>query len=173
MKPPLQLTGRRVYGPDVLSTLNRAFDEAWAEISGNFADDPLIVQSARNRLADALLRAADQQGCRDLERVKPPPFGAWRSATGGLEGSEPRRPDRRPTMLGAADTFLRLPQGIAKTNVFRKRCLRGSTPSIASALPGALVTTDRARRRRTARADTIPRATQTPWPARTPPTTYF
>jgi hypothetical protein len=70
MKPPSQLTARRLYGPDVLSTLNQAFDEAWAEISGNFVDDPLIVRSARNRLADALLRAADQEGCRDLERLK-------------------------------------------------------------------------------------------------------
>ena len=70
MKPPSQLTGPGLYGPDVLSTLNQAFEEAWAEISGNFADDPHMVQSARNRLADALLRAADQQGCRDLERLK-------------------------------------------------------------------------------------------------------
>jgi hypothetical protein len=70
MKPPSQLNGRRLYGPDVLTTLNQAFDEAWVEISGNFADDPLIVQSARNRLADALLRAADQEGCRDLDRLK-------------------------------------------------------------------------------------------------------
>jgi hypothetical protein len=70
MKPPSQPNGRRLYGPDVLTTLNQAFDEAWVEISGNFADDPLIVQSARNRLADALLRAADQEGCRDLDRLK-------------------------------------------------------------------------------------------------------
>ena len=70
MKLPSQLSGRRLYGPDVLSTLNQAFEEAWAEISSNFADDPLMVQSARHRLADALLRAADQEGCRDLDRLK-------------------------------------------------------------------------------------------------------
>jgi hypothetical protein len=70
MKPPSQLTGRRLYGPDGLSTLNQAFEEAWAEISGKCLNDPLLVQSARNRLADALLRAADQEGCRDLERLK-------------------------------------------------------------------------------------------------------
>ena len=70
MNSPSQLNGHRLYGPDVLGILNQAFDDAWAEISNAFADDPLAVQSARNRLAEALLRAADQDGCSDLERLK-------------------------------------------------------------------------------------------------------
>jgi hypothetical protein len=65
--PPLE---NRSYGPDALGVLNQAFDSAWAEIAGNFADDALEVQSARNKLADALLRAADQQGCTDVEILK-------------------------------------------------------------------------------------------------------
>jgi len=57
-------------GPDVLSLLNQAFNEAWTEIRHNFVDDPAALQTARNKLADALLRAADQEGCRDAERLK-------------------------------------------------------------------------------------------------------
>ena len=65
--PPLE---NRSYGPDALGVLNQAFDSAWAEIASNFADDALEVQSARNKLADALLRAADRQGCTDVEILK-------------------------------------------------------------------------------------------------------
>ena len=58
------------YGPDALSILNQAFDDAWTEIAGNFGDEPLEVQSARTKLADALLRAADVVGCADADALK-------------------------------------------------------------------------------------------------------
>ena len=70
MTSPSHHSGHGSYGPDALSTLNRAFDDAWAEIAGNFPDDALEMQGARNKLADALFRAADQEGCRDVERLK-------------------------------------------------------------------------------------------------------
>jgi hypothetical protein len=60
----------RSYGPDALANLHQAFDHAWAEIAGNFADDALTVQSARDKLAEALLKAAEQEGCADVETLK-------------------------------------------------------------------------------------------------------
>lgn len=55
--------GQRSYGPDALNRLNRAFDEAWADIAVNFGGDPMVTQSARSKLAEAVLRAADRVGC--------------------------------------------------------------------------------------------------------------
>jgi hypothetical protein len=60
----------RSYGPDALHVLNQAFDAAWADIAGFFGDDPSIVQDARNKLADALLRAADRDGATDVEGMR-------------------------------------------------------------------------------------------------------
>lgn len=50
--------------------LNRAFDAVWADIAGFYGDDPAIVQNARNKLADALLKAADRDGARDVEAMR-------------------------------------------------------------------------------------------------------
>jgi hypothetical protein len=49
------------FGPDALHLLNQAFDSAWREIADNIGNDPLEVQSARNKLADALLSAANDR----------------------------------------------------------------------------------------------------------------
>jgi hypothetical protein len=57
-----RLSEHRCYGPYALQVLNQAFDTAWADIAGLYGDDPLLVQSARNKLADAVLRAADRDG---------------------------------------------------------------------------------------------------------------
>jgi hypothetical protein len=70
MKSSWPLAGGRSYGPETLGTLNQAFDKAWVEIAGNFGDDPFEVESARSKLADAMLRAADQEGCADVETLK-------------------------------------------------------------------------------------------------------
>ena len=64
------LSDRQSYGPDALHVLNQAFDAAWADIAGFYGDDPSTVQSARNKLADALLRAADRVGCSDVEVLR-------------------------------------------------------------------------------------------------------
>jgi hypothetical protein len=64
------LVGDGSYGPDALGILNRAFDDAWTDIAGNFGDERLEVETARNKLADALLRAADEEGCVSVEALK-------------------------------------------------------------------------------------------------------
>jgi len=69
MAPHLRRSKHRSYGPDALQVLNQAFDAAWADIAGFYGDDPSLVQSARNKLADAVLRAADRDGFSDTEAL--------------------------------------------------------------------------------------------------------
>jgi hypothetical protein len=57
------------FDPDALKALGRAFDEAWAEIASHFALDPLIVESARLALADAILSVATESS-RDVHVLK-------------------------------------------------------------------------------------------------------
>ena len=78
MKAPSSLAAQGTYGPDALNAINRAFDEAWADIAGNLGDDPLAVQAAREKLADPVLRSADQ-GCLDVEALKSAALDAVRS----------------------------------------------------------------------------------------------
>ena len=51
---------------ETLSVIFRAFDEAWASVAPQFADDP---QDARERLAHAVLLVA-REDSRDPERLK-------------------------------------------------------------------------------------------------------
>ena len=46
-----------------------AFDEAWADIAGNFANDPQTVETARLRLARHMT-SLPQAHIRDVEQVK-------------------------------------------------------------------------------------------------------
>jgi len=48
------------FGPATLKIIGQAFDEAWAEIAGNFGDNPTHVDNARLRLAEALLSVATE-----------------------------------------------------------------------------------------------------------------
>jgi hypothetical protein len=48
------------FGPDTLKALGQAFDEAWAEIAGNFGNDASEIETARLRLAEALLSIASE-----------------------------------------------------------------------------------------------------------------
>ncbi len=64
-----EVIGSRAYGPETLSALHQAFDEAWAAIANNIGSDVRDVKDARNRLADALLAAAEQD-CRDVGKLK-------------------------------------------------------------------------------------------------------
>ena len=57
------------FGPDALKALGQAFDEAWAEIAGNFGNEPAVIESARLTLAEALLSVADDDS-RDVEALK-------------------------------------------------------------------------------------------------------
>jgi hypothetical protein len=53
-------------GPDALKAIGLAFDEAWANIAGNFGDGQ--VEGARLRLATVLLSIASDDS-RDVESL--------------------------------------------------------------------------------------------------------
>ena len=57
------------FGPEALKVIGQAFDAAWAEIADNFGGDPLAVEAARLKLADALLSIANEDS-RDVEVLK-------------------------------------------------------------------------------------------------------
>ena len=55
-------TRRRIdgasFGPDALKAMGQAFDAAWEHVRESFGADPLIIETARLALADALLSVA-------------------------------------------------------------------------------------------------------------------
>ena len=57
------------FAPDGLKAIGQAFDEAWKEIAANFGNEPAVIESARLKLAQALLSVADDIG-RDVEALK-------------------------------------------------------------------------------------------------------
>jgi hypothetical protein len=57
------------FGPDALKTISQAFDEAWASIGGSFGSDPLSIEAARLKLAQAVLSVASESS-RDVEALK-------------------------------------------------------------------------------------------------------
>jgi|SRR6476620_2102924 arginase family enzyme len=64
-----QLIDGASFGPDALRAIGQAFDAAWAEIAGNFGNDPIAVDDARYDLANALLSIANEDS-RDAEVLK-------------------------------------------------------------------------------------------------------
>ena len=56
------------FGPDTLKAIGQAFDEAWADIEGNFGCDQ-TRQAARVKLATALLSIASDDS-RDMAVLK-------------------------------------------------------------------------------------------------------
>jgi hypothetical protein len=48
------------HGPEALKAIGQAFDDAWAQIAGNFGEDPSEIEAARDRLARAVLTVADE-----------------------------------------------------------------------------------------------------------------
>jgi hypothetical protein len=63
-----QLIETASFGPDALKIVYQAFDEAWQSIEGNFG--PGSAETARVRLAKAILDAAAQEPPRDAEALK-------------------------------------------------------------------------------------------------------
>jgi hypothetical protein len=57
------------FGPETLKAMGQAFDQAWAEIAANFGHDPILIEGARLRLADALLSVATE-GSTDVAALK-------------------------------------------------------------------------------------------------------
>ena len=64
-----QLIDGASFGPDALKAIGQAFDEAWKTIEGNFGSDPQEVETARLKLANALLSIASNDS-RDVEVLK-------------------------------------------------------------------------------------------------------
>ena len=57
------------FGPDALRAIGKAFDDASREIAGNFGADPLQIEVARLKLAEAILSVAHEDS-RDPEALK-------------------------------------------------------------------------------------------------------
>ena len=53
-----QLIDGASFGPEALKVIRQAFDRAWAQIEGNFGNDPNDIERARLRLVNALLSVA-------------------------------------------------------------------------------------------------------------------
>jgi len=64
-----QLIDSASFGPEALKAIGEAFDAAWAEIAHKFGNDPLQIEAARLKLADALLSIASDDS-RDVEVLK-------------------------------------------------------------------------------------------------------
>jgi hypothetical protein len=67
---PRELLGRASFGPEELNTIAEAFDQAWAAIAGNFAENALTVEAARMKLANAILAEARAKRVTDAETLK-------------------------------------------------------------------------------------------------------
>ena len=57
------------YGPDALKAIGQAFEAAWADIEGNFGEEPERVAAARLKLANVMLSVADNDS-RDVQALK-------------------------------------------------------------------------------------------------------
>ena len=57
------------FGPDALKAIGKAFDNAWLEIAVNFGTDPLQIETARLKLAEAILSVANEDS-RDAGALK-------------------------------------------------------------------------------------------------------
>jgi hypothetical protein len=55
-----QLIDGAAIGPEAVKAIGEAFDAAWAEIAGNFGNDPLNIEAARLKLATALISIASE-----------------------------------------------------------------------------------------------------------------
>ena len=56
-------------GPETLKAVGEAFDRAWAQIAGNFGDNPTQVENARLRLEEAMLSIATEDS-KDVAALK-------------------------------------------------------------------------------------------------------
>jgi hypothetical protein len=57
------------FGLETVKAMEEAFDQAWALIAGKFGVSPLEVESARLRLAEAILSVATE-GSTDVAALK-------------------------------------------------------------------------------------------------------
>ena len=92
------------YGPETLKVIGKAFDDAWSEISGHFLNNGLQSQSARLKLAHAVLAVA-RDDSRDSDELKNAALQIM--AMNYRDQSDPSGPvSRQPTLLtNSADTL--------------------------------------------------------------------
>jgi hypothetical protein len=64
-----QLIAEAQFAPQIVEAMERAFDQAWAEIAGNFGDSPSEIQSATLSLARAMVSVAPEAGA-DVATLK-------------------------------------------------------------------------------------------------------
>jgi hypothetical protein len=64
-----QLIDGASFGPGTVKAMGEAFDQAWAEVAGNFGDNPSQIESAQSRLADAVI-SVTTEGCTDVAALK-------------------------------------------------------------------------------------------------------
>ena len=64
-----QLISRASYGPETLTVLFKAFDDAWQQLAPKHGDDPLAIEAARLRLANTILSLASEDS-KDSEQLK-------------------------------------------------------------------------------------------------------
>jgi hypothetical protein len=57
------------FGPETLKVIGQTFDEAWDSIAANFGDNPVAIEAARLKLANAVLGAAREES-RDVKALK-------------------------------------------------------------------------------------------------------
>ena len=86
-----QLVDGASYGPETLKVIGQAFDEAWANIAGNFGNDPDDIERGRLKLANALLSVASED-CRDVEALKRRALQAMALAYRGRDSHSPAHP---------------------------------------------------------------------------------
>jgi hypothetical protein len=64
-----QLIDGAAFGPEALKAIGEAFDAAWADIADTYGKDPLQIEAARLKLANALLSIASEDS-RDVEVLR-------------------------------------------------------------------------------------------------------
>lgn len=64
-----QVIDNATFGPEALKAIGEAFDAAWAEIAREVGKDPIAIEAARLKLANAVLNIAHANS-RDVEALK-------------------------------------------------------------------------------------------------------
>jgi hypothetical protein len=64
-----QLFSGASYGPEALSIVYQAFDEAWDSIAANFGNDPPAIEAARLKLATIILSFPHNE-IRNAQQIK-------------------------------------------------------------------------------------------------------
>jgi hypothetical protein len=65
-----QLINGASFGPAAIKAMGEAFELAWEQIASHFDGDPLVRDSARQSLAEAVLAAAAADSIPDVQPLK-------------------------------------------------------------------------------------------------------